>query len=146
MAALAQGHPVTAADGSRQTSVPISVTGTLIRVNVVANGGTPLTLLLDTGASRTILHSAAATRLRASPSPDAPRWPSQLADGRVIVVPYTRLRSLGLGSLAVEDVDVGVYDLMPEAQGVDGVLGGEVLGHFRVTIDRQSERLELEMR
>jgi hypothetical protein len=39
-----------------------------------------------------------------------------------------------------------VYDLMPEAQGVDGVLGGEVLGHFRVTIDRQSERLELEMR
>lgn len=71
-------------DGSRQTWVPIVVTGNLIRVEVVANGSEPLTLLLDTGASRTILRSAAATRLGLNPPPDAPRWPSQLADGRVM--------------------------------------------------------------
>jgi predicted aspartyl protease len=146
MAALAPGHPVPAADGSRQTVVPIIVTGNLIRVKVVANGAIPLTLLLDTGASRTILHSAAATRLNVNPSPEAPRWPSRLADGRVIVVPYARLQSLGLGSLAIEDIDVGVYDLLPGSSSLDGVLGGEILGHFRVTIDRQSERLELEMK
>ncbi len=145
-AALAPGHPVPAPDGSRQTWVPIVVTGNLIRVKVVANGTEPLTLLLDTGASRTILRSAAATRLGLNPPPDAPRWPSQVADGRVIVVPYARLRSLRLGTLAVEDLDVGVYDLSSGVAPVDGILGGEVLGHFRATIDRHSQRLELEIK
>jgi hypothetical protein len=64
----------------------------------------------------------------------------------VIVVPYTRLRSLRLGSLTVEDIDVGVYDLLPGASAVDGILGGEVLGHFLLTIDRRRERLELEIK
>lgn len=145
-AALAPGRSVPAADGSRQASIPIVVTGNLIRVELIANGSEPLTLLLDTGASRTILRSATATRLGVDPPPNAPRWPTTLADGRVIVVPYTRLRSLGLGSLAVEDIDVGVYDLLPGAPALDGILGGEILGHFRVTIDRQRERLELEIK
>jgi predicted aspartyl protease len=145
-AALAAGRSVPAADGSRQASIPIVVTGNLIRVELIANGSEPLTLLLDTGASRTILRSATATRLGVDPPPNAPRWPTTLADGRVIVVPYTRLRSLGLGSLAVEDIDVGVYDLLPGAPALDGILGGEILGHFRVTIDRQRERLELEIK
>lgn len=145
-AALAPGRPVPAADGSRQTSIPIVVTGNLIRVELIANGSEHLTLLLDTGASRTTLRAATATRLGVDPPPNAPRWPTTLADGRLIVVPYTRLRSLGLGSLAVEDLDVGVYDLLPGATALDGILGGEVLGHFRVTIDRQRQRLELEIR
>ena len=145
-AALAPGRPVPAADGSRQTSIPIVVTGNLIRVELIANGSEHLTLLLDTGASRTTLRSATANRLGIDPPPNAPRWPTTLADGRVIVVPYTRLRSLGLGSLTVEDNDVGVYDLLPGASAVDGILGGEVLGHFLLTIDRRRERLELEIK
>jgi predicted aspartyl protease len=145
-AALAPGRPVPAADGSRQTSIPIVVTGNLIRMELIANGSEHLTLLLDTGASRTILRSTAATRLGVDPPPNAPRWPATLADGRVIVVPYTRLRSLGLGNLTVEDIDVGVYDLLPGAPALDGILGGEILGHFRVTIDRQRGRLELEIK
>jgi hypothetical protein len=145
-AALAPGRPVPAADGSRQTSIPIVVTGNLIRVELIANGSEHLTLLLDTGASRTTLRSATANRLGIDPPPNAPRWPTTLADGRVIVVPYTRLRSLGLGSLTVEDIDVGVYDLLPGASAVDGILGGEVLGHFLLTIDRRRERLELEIK
>ena len=145
-AALAPGRPVPAADGSRQTSIPIVATGTLIRIELIANGSERLTLLLDTGASKTVLRSAAATRLGVDVPPNAPRWPTTLADGRVIVVPYTRLRSLGLGNLTVEDIDVGVYDLLPGAPALDGILGGDVLGHFRVTIDRQRERLELELK
>src|SRR5262249_8007650 len=90
MASLAAGQPVASADGLRQASIPITVTGNLVRVDVIANGSVPLTLLLDTGASRTVLRPAAATRLGADPLPNAPRWPTTLADGRVIVVPYTR--------------------------------------------------------
>jgi predicted aspartyl protease len=145
-AALASGRPVPAPDGSRQTSIPIVVTGNVIQVELIANGSEHLTLLLDTGASRTTLRPATATRLGIGPLPGAPRWPTTLADGRVIVVPYTRLQSLGLGTLTVEDIDVGVYDLLPGAPALDGILGGEILGHFRVTIDRQRERLELEIK
>jgi len=145
-AALAPGRPGPAVDGSRQTSIPIIVTGTLILMELRANGSEHLTLLLDTGASKTVLRPTAATRLGIEVPPHAPRWPTTLADGRVIVVPYTRLRSLSLGTLTVEDIDVGVYDMLPGAPALDGILGGDILGHFRVTIDRQRERLELEIK
>jgi hypothetical protein len=56
----------------------------------------------------------------------------------VIVVPYTRLRSLGLGNLTVEDIDVGVDDLLPGAPSV----GTEAYGinHPRIAgkTDRQA--------
>jgi hypothetical protein len=69
-----------------------------------------------------------------------------MADGRVILVPFARLRTLTLGDLMVEDVDVGVYDILGDDATTDGLLGGDVLGHFRVSIDRRSERLELEIK
>src|SRR5262249_51495396 len=146
---IASGHLVPPADGIRETSIPIQFHGTLMLLPVTANG-LDLTLLLDTGASKTILRPSVAARLGIAPPSDAPRWPSQLADGRVIVIPYMRLHSIALGALVVEDVDVGVYDLLRDSgaagKTVDGILGGDLLGHFRMTVDRQAERLELVVR
>ena len=146
MQEIAPGHLVPAADGSRETSIPIQIRGSLMLLPVTANGQTPLTLLLDTGASKTILRPSVAARLGIAPAPDTPRWPSQLADGRVIVIPYMRLHSITLGGLVVEDLDVGVYELLRDSEPVDGILGGDLLGHFRMTVDRKAERLELVVR
>ena len=143
---IAPGHLVPAADGARETSIPIQIRGSLMLLPVTANGRERLTLLLDTGASKTILRPSVAARLGITPLPDAPRWPSQLADGRVIVIPYTRLHSITLGGLVVEDIDVGVYELLRDSGPVDGILGGDLLGHFRMTVDRKTERLELVVR
>ena len=146
MQEIAPGHLAPAADGSRETSIPIQIRGSLLLLPVTANGREHLTLLLDTGASKTILRPSVAARLGIAPSSGAPRWPSQLADGRVIVIPYTRLRSITLGGLVVEDLDVGVYEILGESGQVDGILGGDLLGHFRMTVDRKAERLELVVR
>jgi predicted aspartyl protease len=146
MQEIAPGHLVPAADGTRETSIPIEFRGSLMLLPVTVNGREHLTLLLDTGASKTILRPSVAARLGVAPPADAPRWPSQLADGRVIVIPYTRLRSITLGGLVVEDLDVGVYDLLRDSGAMDGILGGDLLGHFRMTVDRQAERLELVVR
>jgi predicted aspartyl protease len=149
MQEIAAGHLAPAADGPQETSIPIQIRGSLMLLPATANGREQLTLLLDTGASKTILRPSVAARLGIAPTPDAPRWPSQLADGRVIVIPYTRLRSIALGGLVIQDLDVGVYELLrdPGATGtVDGILGGDLLGHFRMTVDRKAERLELVVR
>ena len=143
---IAPGHLVPPANGSRETSIPIQIRGSLMLLPVTANGRERLTLLLDTGASKTILRPSVAARLGIIPSPDVPRWPSQLADGRVIVIPYMRLRSIALGDLVVEDLDVGVYEILRDPGQVDGILGGDLLGHFRMTVDRKVERLELVIR
>ena len=146
MQEIAPGHLVPAADGVRETSIPIQFHGSLMLLPVTVNGRERVTLLLDTGASKTILRPSVAARLGVAPPADAPRWPSQLADGRVIVIPYTRLRSITLGGLVVEDLDVGVYELLRDSGAMDGILGGDLLGHFRMTVDRQAERLELVVR
>jgi predicted aspartyl protease len=146
MQEIAPGHLVPAAGGVRETSIPIEIRGSLMLLPVTANGRERLTLLLDTGAAKTILRPSVAARLGITPLSDAPRWPSQLADGRVIMIPYTRLHSITLGSLVVEDLDVGVYELLRDSGPVDGILGGDLLGHFRMTVDRKAERLELVVR
>jgi predicted aspartyl protease len=146
MQGIASGHLAPATNGSQETSIPIQFRGTLVLLPATANGREPLTLLLDTGASKTILRPSAAARLGIGPARDAPQWPSQLADGRVIMIPYARLHSITLGGLVVEELDVGVYELLGESGKVDGILGGDLLGHFRMTVDRKAERLELVVR
>ena len=54
-----------------------------------------------------------------------------------------RLSSLSVGSAIVRDVEVGVYDIAPQAPVVDGLLGGDILQRFSATIDAAARRLRL---
>lgn len=134
-----------AAGPAERTSVPLRVAGNLLLVPVTANTYDHLTLLLDTGASRTILTPRAAESLGIVTT-RAPRWPVIFAGGKTDLMQLARLQSLRVGDLVVEDIDVGVYDLWPGTSAVDGLLGGDFLGHFRLSIDRAAQRLELEVR
>jgi predicted aspartyl protease len=126
-----------------RTSVPLKVTGNLLVVAVTLNGSQRAFLVLDTGAAKTILHPALVARLGVSIPQSAPRWAMRLIGGTTAAMPLARVQSLTIGRLAVEELDVGVYEAFPTAQEVEGLLGADVLHHFRVMIDRSAGRLTL---
>jgi len=115
----------------------------LLVVAVTLNGSQRAFLVLDTGAAKTILHPALMARLGVSISESAPRWAMRLVGGTTAAMPLARVQALTIGRLAVEELDVGVYEAFPTAQGVEGLLGADVLNHFRVMIDRSAGRLTL---
>lgn len=142
---ISSGRLSSAAQATAKTSVPIQVVGDKILVSVTINESPRAFLVLDTGATYTILRPALLERLGISVPGSAPRWKFPQLRGEPISMPFARVRSLKVGDVAVEDIDVGVYDAFPSAQGVDGLLGADFLNHFRVTVDRGSRQLTLEV-
>ena len=126
-----------------RTTLPIGFIGNSITVSVAINGQ-PMTLILDTGAAITTITPEAAQKAGAAPPPGAITRRVTVVGGRVLEVPVTRLRALGLSEYAVEDVDVVVVDGLPHRSSVQGLLGYDVLRHFRVTLDREARQLVLE--
>ena len=129
-----------------RTAVPIQVLNNAILVPAILNDTQGVTLLLDTGAQRTILSPESARRAGLAVPVDAPRRPVVVAGGGRIEVPFLRLRRLQVGDYVVENVEVGVYPVAPGARLLDGVLGMDVLGRFVFTVDHHARQLRLERR
>lgn len=142
---ISSGRLSPSAQATPKTSVPIKVVETKILVSVTINESQRASLVLDTGAAYTTLRPALLERLGISVPASTPLWKLSLLGRESISLPFARVQSLKVGDVAVEDIDVGVYDAFPTAQGVDGLLGGDFLNHFRVSIDRGSQRLTLEI-
>jgi hypothetical protein len=136
-------HPSTAAHLTQPTIVPVSFVSNVILVSAILAGKERATLLLDTGASRTAITPEMATQLGISPTEEAPRVTIVVFGGRKIKVPVVELSSIQVGDAAVKNLKVGVSVVNPDAPLVDGVLGGDFLGHFTVTVDRHASRLRL---
>jgi hypothetical protein len=123
--------------------VPIHVVGTLAVVSVALEQRETAFLLIDSGASATIITPVMLRLLGLAVAPDAPRRELAVVGGRKIEIPFVRLSSLSVGSAVVRDVEVGVYDIAPQAPVVDGLLGGDILQRFSATIDAAARRLRL---
>src|SRR5262249_36055407 len=108
------------------------------------NHTVPATLLLDTGATYTILTPHTVQRLGISPPADAPRWTGRVADGQLHEVPRVQLSTIAVGDAVVENLQVGGSVLLPQTPIVDGLLGGDFLERFKITLDRTTRRLWLE--
>src|SRR5262249_39278612 len=93
----------------------------------------------------TILSQAVASRAGMSPDGSAPQITARLVGGQPITMPIARARSIAIGDLTVENVDVGLYEALPHLPGLDGLLGSDVLRHFAVSLDRAARRLTLEI-
>ena len=137
------GRVVTSGDRKR-TTVPIEIAGAAALVSVTVNGSERARLVLDTGASSTVLSPALLERAGIVIPRTATRWPVMTVGGKVVHVPFVRVRSLRVGALTVEDIDVGAFEAFPNIIGVDGLLGGNFLNHFKVTVDRAARRLRLD--
>jgi clan AA aspartic protease (TIGR02281 family) len=100
-------------------------------------------LIVDTGASLTLLTSDAVRALGITIPPNAPYVTLQLADGRHLDRQVIRIASLRVGEMVVEDLEVVVTERRFRA---DGLLGQNFLRHFRVVLEPDQRRVVLETR
>jgi hypothetical protein len=112
-----------------------------IRAAVRLNG-VPLTLMLDTGADRTVI--APGAMARAGLALEGARdveivGVTGSAPAREIVVPVLEVAGTRVGPLTVVVHDPGVA-------GVDGLLGRDVLDRFTLTVDAAAGRATLRPR
>lgn len=129
-----------------RTAVPIQVLNNAILVPATLNDSQGVTLLLDTGAQRTILTPESARRAGLAVPAGAARRTVAVAGGGRIEVPFLTLRRLQVGDYVLDNVEIGVYPVAPGARLLDGILGMDVLGRFVFTVDHQARQLRLERR
>lgn len=106
--------------------------------------GAPASFLFDTGAERTILAAAAAKRLGVEVHYEYERRMRSL--GTAVASGDARLRSIGLGGLAMTDFRVLVGAVSLPALGgkpLDGLLGADFFTGFEVDLDLARRRIIL---
>ncbi len=120
------------------TTVPFTQ-GSAVRVSARINGAGPITLILDTGADRTLVSPSALERLGI---------PIESAS-RVVLKGVT---GVGYGDgIWVQSVEVGEARVGPlliivpdtDLKEADGLLGRDFLAHFNVTIDSKQGTITL---
>jgi hypothetical protein len=126
-----------------EISVPIQIAGKSILVQALLNQKERVTLLFDTGSSKTLINPDVAKLLGITPDKDAPEKTFSLIGGRTHRVAFTTLKEIKLGDAVVHDLQVGVTDAFPDTTLIDGILGTDFLEHFRFTLDRHTSKLIL---
>ena len=101
-------------------------------------------LLVDTGATLTILRPRLVERLEGAVEVEGLRPSMVVATGHTMTVSLSRLRSFAVGDFEVEDLHVGVYDVAPQLADVDGLLGTDFLNRFVLNLDGAARRLTLD--
>jgi hypothetical protein len=144
-AVISPGRLPPSARASAKTVVPIQVVENKVLAAVTLNESQPATLILDTGAAHTIISPTLLQGARVSLATNAARWRIGLLGREAIAMPFARMQSVRVGAFAVEDLDVGVYDVFPDVPWVHGLLGADFLNYFRVTVDHSARRLTLEV-
>jgi predicted aspartyl protease len=147
MAACAGGDPIARGAGGACALIPLAQMPLKTRANqllVEARiNDQPVTLLVDTGAERTLLTEAAVDHLRLPRDPHhatrtfgigspSAAWDARLPNGIV----------LGPTRFPVDSVTVGHFGINQAAGGsADGLLGADILLAFDVDIDAPAHRI-----
>ena len=126
-----------------RTVVPIEVAGNAMLVRARVNRSQGALMLIDTGASSTVIRPLLLARLGISVGAEAPRHTLTVPSGSAIEVPFVTL-TVQVGDATVENLDVGVFDAMPNTPDLDGFLGADFLQRFKVTLERQARQMILE--
>ena len=114
----------------RQIHVPV----TLQR----GDRGVPAALLLDTGASVTVITEELAGRLGIQPQDGRP-GKTRLADGSEIDLRLVRVDAVMVGSRKKAPLEIGIIQHVGNRELHDGLLGLDFLGDFQYQIDMDNE-------
>lgn len=120
--------------------LPLTRSGDHFVVSATLDDGRTLRLLLDTGATRTVIKPGVVAGTRG-----AERLPQRIRIGTangVVSASRYRLPGLQLGPFRIDGPELVVLDL-DGLSGVDGLLGLDLLGQFDYRIDPGSGRLLL---
>lgn len=119
------------------TAIPLWRSGNSFIVNVIVNDSETVRLIIDTGATLTIIRPDALHRAGVGPGQYEATRTLATAGGQ-IKAPVFRVGSLKLGTEMVNDIAVGGIDI-PGLVNIDGLLGMDFLNHFRFTIDQEDQ-------
>ena len=125
-----------------KASIPFEKHGSVVIVGATLNGKTQVKLVLDTGATFTMISSAIAKQLDIDASQNARTMPFQTANG-MIEAPLINLDSISVAGLELKNLTAAVHDAMPDP-AVAGLLGLNFLTNFRMDIDTEKGVVHLE--
>ena len=125
-----------------KATVAFEKQGQVVVIEAMLNGKTPAKLVVDTGATYTMISAATAKELDIDPSGNERRLPIQTANG-MIQAPLTSLESINVGGVEMKNLTAVIHDVVPSSQ-VAGLLGLNFLSNFRMDIDTQKGLLHLE--
>jgi len=125
-----------------KASIPFEKHGQVVVIEAMLNGKTPAKLVVDTGASYTMISAATARDLDIDPGRSQRTMPFQTANG-MIQAPLANLESVNVGGVEIRDLTAAIHDIAPNSQ-VAGLLGLNFLSNFRMDIDTQKGVIHLE--
>lgn len=119
-------------------------------LNVMVNGKGPLRLVIDTGASLSVISDEAAARLGIKPVARGGNARAVGGSGTFPIV-YGVLDSMQLGDVRIEAIPVYIRTVhhandAPASDRADGYIGLSMLANFLITIDYQKRELSLDRR
>lgn len=121
--------------------VPVRSTGRSTIVAVTLNGTVSGNLMLDTGATNTVVSRRLAALLSLVPSGTGVVH----TVGGAITVTFGRLQSLRLGEAEVTNLPIMIHDFSPDPR-FEGLLGMDFLGRYKIGLDVQKQVLVLSPR
>ncbi|WP_299179250.1 retropepsin-like aspartic protease [uncultured Neptuniibacter sp.] len=111
----------------------------LVPVTVVYGSRTgQLTLVMDTGASYTVVHKDSIKPLGAYLRPGGA---AMVADGSVVKTQQVTFDRVEIGPYKSTNVTAGVLDFRGGATGSDGLLGMDFLYNARYKLDRENQKI-----
>ena len=120
------------------TAIPVKVSGSKVIVSVNFNNSTAANLLLDTGASRTMISSRIAKILRLQSMGSGTGY----GIGGMVTVSTARVQSVKLGEMERQNLLVMIHDFSHDGS-YEGLLGFDFLSHFHMSLDLQKSLLVL---
>lgn len=127
-----------------KATVPFKRAGAVVIVEAILNNQEPVNVVVDTGASMTMLTRATAAKLGLDTTKPVAMMKFHTANGG-IEAPVLNLSSLTVGGLRLDNLQVVIHDWSPHAD-VHGLLGLNYLRHFKMDIDTDKSTLELELK
>ncbi|UCE62979.1 MAG: clan AA aspartic protease [Nitrospirota bacterium] len=132
-------------DKTGTVTVPVQRYGGSLVVPVNLNNQKSVHLILDTGATMTVLSTNVAIELGLTSDSESQVATVNTAGGPV-QVNLTRVKSMGVNGAKAKNVVVAIHDLPDVQPGIDGLLGLSFLNNFLVTLDSNQGQLQLRHR
>lgn len=123
-------------------AVPLQQVGHLFVATVKLNGEQDARLIVDTGASHSIVSHRLALALGLY-SDSSLGTVTMNTVGGPVQAPLVRMKSIRLAEAEVRDSVAVIHDLPDSPAGVEGLLGLSALGQFEVTLDSARKVLTL---
>jgi len=123
-------------------TIPLEKIGGSFVVQVNLNNERTAHLIVDTGASMTVLSTNIAIDLGLLGTTDNELLTVNTAGGSV-QVNMNYLSSLTVGNAQADNVAVAIHDLPDIPEQIEGLLGMSFLKHFLITLDAEHSRLIL---